>query len=291
MEFRKTSMPDAVRAELKEAKAKFKEATKINGAIVTESLQKEEGISVADIKSMDHKEVFFEIRKGLSDCSAIGEAIGFEVNRCSNGVRFEYGDGVGFPQSEMLIKPNNGGFPIMVWFNGHGCDVDRIEGFHRLPKVEYGFSPTYSAGSGECEPASSLYDPTSTAYYQTAGWYSERFEPMSGSTFTGVDGSGRGCERGKFASYIVRTADVCWPSEWGYGGSKIDVAKCDSGSVEYSWYYDSACTNFDYAYPRRSGTRCVFDTWDFISPMDDVGEMEYFSHRCHAGSLPTPLRE
>jgi hypothetical protein len=148
--FPKTKDMSEIRKSLKTERAKFKVAAKVNGAkagaMAAESLLKEEGISVLDVKSMDHDEIFFEMRKGLSDCDTTVKMVdGFEVNRCINGIWDDAG--FGRPESEVFIKPKNGGFPIALWFDGHGCNEDRLYGWMRVPKTWLGYAPDYETGN------------------------------------------------------------------------------------------------------------------------------------------------
>jgi hypothetical protein len=119
--------------------AKGKDASSVS----IEALLEKEGISLSAVNK-DSSMKYFEVTMGQSDCdSTVGEVMGIAMDRCADGIFNPDGEDRGEPESEIIYAPKNGGFPIMVFFEGHGCEKDNAYHTFRLNKQDFGFYPTY----------------------------------------------------------------------------------------------------------------------------------------------------
>lgn len=269
---RKASKADAKVA--KSAVMEAKTVAKEEGAVFSESH------SYAD---------FFELSQGESDCSStVGRVVGFEAYRCMDYVIAD-GDGMAMTESEMMIKPNNYGFPIFYFFDGHGCREENIIGHWRMPKTEFGFPPEYTGG---CMPMFDGPSPTTATagFYQEAMWTYMRHEPMYPAVMQGIDGKDKGCRRGKYNMYEVIAAGLCRnagdddssAAEYSY----FDVSNCYLGEVEEKFFSDPYCSTTMTRSETIGKEECVFDVDEFKMYLMEEGDaaLEYRSRLCTYGA-------
>jgi len=132
---------ELVTAERKSNRAAAKADTKVAKMAVetAQKVAKDEGVVFTE----SHMPYFFEIVQGVADCSTtVARVEGWEAGRCMDYVIDD--NGMGITESEMVVKPNNYGFPIVLFFEGHGCREENLVDHYRLRKTEFGFPREYT---------------------------------------------------------------------------------------------------------------------------------------------------
>lgn len=276
-------------------------AAKKKGVMSTTSMEvtlKEEGIVGSAAAPMGPPGNFFEIRRGYADCDSTAAMVeGFEVGRCVDGLYSESSMTTGTGMSAMshdtvtkamsskMVKPNNGGFPIEVYYNGTGCRDDRIYDVERAPKTDFGFPPDYKAG--HCMPVHDEFN--NVMFYQGAFWNEMRFEPSMSYGIKAEDGREPGCQKGKFAHYDILGSYMCREDEDEYGYvqySMLDTSSCNMGVAMMHYYSGDDCDSSTYTHSDSYSTddKCLFDLEQFQNDLMDYFEpqanFEYSSVMC-----------
>lgn len=267
----------------KETTAEGKTALKTAKAVEAKALVKEEGIVFAE-NHMD-SENKFEIRKGMSDCeNAPAMVDGFEMYRCVDMIWRDENETVGYAESEMFVKPNNGGFPIMFMFDGHGCNYENIGWVWRMPKTDFGFPPMYKPGN--CVTMTD--DAGVPMFSQGAFWTSQKTVPNRPYGMQVLSNREPGCRKGKHLEYNSIAHGLCMDDEH-YDGSvsswMIDVSDCGNDNIIEKEFSDADCTVLVNTTTHKVAD-CMFDYETFLEDMDNVdaygatGWLEYTSLEC-----------
>lgn len=270
----------------KQTTAEGKAALKEEKALQAKALVKEEGIVFTESR-MDTKNKF-EIRKGMSDCdNTVGMVDGFEMYRCVDMIWRNDSESMGYAESEMFVKPNNGGFPLYFWFNEHGCNFDNLGFVWRLPKTHMGFPPMYETGN--CLTMTD--DDGNPMFSQGAFWTDDRTVPNMPYGMQVVSNREPGCRKGKHLEYSSIAHDLCMGDEDDDGtvtSWKIDVSDCGNGNIIEKEYSDADCTTMVNSTTLKTGD-CKFDYMEFFEDMQDMDEwgatayLEYTSLQCAYG--------
>mmetsp|Transcript_19594 Transcript_19594/g.32980 ORF Transcript_19594/g.32980 Transcript_19594/m.32980 type:complete len:315 (-) Transcript_19594:245-1189(-) len=276
---------ELVTAERKSNRAAAKADTKVAKMAVetAQKVAKDEGVVFTE----SHMPYFFEIVQGVADCSTtVARVEGWEAGRCMDYVIDD--NGMGITESEMVVKPNNYGFPIVLFFEGHGCREENLVDHYRLRKTEFGFPREYTTGG--CMPVYGDSTATVPMFHQGAMWQYMRYEPFLPSVMQGIDGKDKGCRRNKYAGYDIITAWMCNPDHKDDGTVEyrlFDITNCDSDYVEEKFFSapDCAATSFLRSEVHQK-EECVFDYNEFKMYLQDEGDaaFEYRSRGCSWGS-------
>lgn len=126
-------------------------------SLAVDSKLKAEGINMRTTHFNDPGN-FFEIAYIVgTDCDAtnpsnmIGKVSGWQMGRCMNDIEksSDLADGKAETSSYILSEPNDEGFPMITYFEMHGCNPDNAYHTERMDKQEHrfgGFPDTYTAG-------------------------------------------------------------------------------------------------------------------------------------------------
>jgi hypothetical protein len=135
------------KAQAKVRHAEFHARDK-NTAKNVAAVLEQDGVS---LKNHNEKYKYFEMSMGEADCQqTVATVEGNTMFRCID-MLWDYSEENGYPtppvtESEGMYYPSNGGFPINVWFHGHGCNEDNMGGTWRMNKQDMGFPATYKPG-------------------------------------------------------------------------------------------------------------------------------------------------
>ena len=75
------------------------------------------------------------------------EILGYEMGSCKDYLyRYDRDGDMAHAESLVYVMPNNGGFPIGMWFTGHGCKGEPQDSW-RMDKTEEYFPKGYKTGT------------------------------------------------------------------------------------------------------------------------------------------------
>lgn len=246
--------------------------------IVEENIDKNGQLNVESFNTN-----YFEIAAGVTGCDSANRltTFGLGTYQCWNGV-YQSDDMLhAYPESLMLFKPYNGGFPFIVVFDGHGCNWWDAFWFGRMRKGPFGFPGTYTPSDG----CFAYHDDSGNAvWHQAAYWSAGPMMDYDGALLTDAR-SNKACHRGKVGSFHTLKADVCIP--WDDGKSEIiTVNACDEATnsfdVEVKKYSDDMCQIWDETETHTSPETCRFDAEQFKDGFmyDSYGEFAYHNKTC-----------
>lgn len=280
----------AAAAELKTHRAAIKKQTTAEGkaalkkekALEAKAIVKEEGIVMTESHYMN----MFEIRKGHTDCStSLGMVDGFIMNRCTDLIYREEGDEVGYTESQMFVKPNNGGFPFMLYFEGHGCLDDNMWFQYRMPKTEFGFAPEYR--TGDCM---TVTDPSGSPMFSQGAFWTGMKTMLPGPYGMQVMSNREaGCHKGKHSSYNMIAEGLCMDEDKNGTVSSwmVDVSDCANGNIMEKEFSDANCNVMTNSTTHKVSS-CLFDYNEFNNDIEYLDEgddyasafIEYTSLEC-----------
>jgi hypothetical protein len=286
-EFRK-----AAQVELKAHKAAIKQETTAEGKAALKKEKAVEAVAVAKEEGLFAQSSggdmnMFEIRRGLTDCGAsVSMVDGFVANRCVDTIYRDMYDDVGYAESEMYIKPNNGGFPIMFFFGGHGCNFDNIYWSFRMPKTEFGFPLSYSPGV--CQTVTGASGPS---FSQGAFWTDYKTVPAMPYGMQVLSNREAGCRKGKHYEYSSIANGLCMDDHHDDGTVSswmIDVSDCANRNIIEREFSDAEC-NVLVDTTNYKVSDCLFDYESFNDDIHDAdywgatAYLEYTSFECSNG--------
>ena len=122
----------------KHAKTDKMNANVVRSKAVTDKVIKEDDIDKHGQLNVESHNYMnnFEIAAGVVGCSGDDriETFSVQTGHCWDGI---WDGGDGYPESLMLFKPYNYGFPLYALFMGHGCNWNDAYWYGRVPKRQF----------------------------------------------------------------------------------------------------------------------------------------------------------
>lgn len=163
-----------------------------------------EGESLKKLLEHQSGKKYFEMTYGQFGCETTGGdewyVEGYEMHSCKDYLwRYDEDGDLAHAESRMYVAPWNGGWPIGMWFKGHGCKTEP-ESTWRMDKQDDYFPTGYKPGT--CVQVDDDDDwANGQAYYGQASWTDEKHVPVDGTRMWGDNTKERACSKNRFYEY------------------------------------------------------------------------------------------